>query len=431
MDTFIYPGELIPKVRKFWSVRVPDPYDRLLDEVSDITLRSLLEVSYHATFYTEEARRVGFRLIYSSRGAIEAVRSGSTIRFENPRPFETSELCRLAPATEPSRVSIGVYEADEGPGLSIWGLIDTGSSWQDFSSGAITLRGDLDFGTPLPRYLTVAAMEPGSLSVACGAFTVLNLRGGRLLEPAAVLREGPIYEFLHSAIDLVYEEICDVCGFPTTNIGNLTRVYVQYLTKVLLRMREKNHGGILLVVPDEWATSDVTLGGRLRVKYISNRARARRLLLDSLILAERQRELQRVRTLGEAVPSEVFDEVFEVFARRTIIDAALSDLVNFLAGLSAVDGAVVLTDRFRVLGFGAMVAVESDLQYVRIACDSTGECFRTIPIESYGARHNAAFRLCDSSEAIVAFVVSQDGGVKAVKQLSGDVVLWEDVDLSL
>lgn len=430
MDSFIYPANLVSKVRKYWDLRVPEPYDRLLDGVSDEVVRGLLEVAYHTSFYTEEARRVGFRLIYGSRTEIEAANAGSTIRFANPRPLEVGELCRLAPATEPSRVSVGVHTDDEG-NLAIWGLIDTGSLWQDFTSGDLTLLGDLVFGTPLPRNLTIAAMEPGSMSVACGASTVLSLRGGRLLEPSPVLREGPVYEFFREAIEQVYLELCDVCGFPPSKMENLTQVYMQYLKKVLLRMREKAHGGILLVVPDEWASDDVTLGGRLHVKYVCTRARARRLLLDSLILGERQRSLQRDHAPGDEAHPLLIEEVFDLFARRTRTDAALSDLVDFLAGLSAVDGAVVLSDRFRVLGFGAMVTVPSDLWQVKIATDSRGEYSATIPIESYGARHGAAFRFCEGSEAFVSFVVSQDGGVKAVKKLGEDVMLWEDVDLSL
>lgn len=427
---FIYPGNLVSKLRKFWLLRVPAPLDQLLDLIPDQVLQELLEVTYHSTFHTEEGRRVGFRAIFSTYEQLEATHPGATTCFSIPRKFSVGEIYRLAPATDPSRVAIGIA-LDAKDTLQVWGLVDCGSAHQDFNSGFQDLTGNIDYGDPPPPFLTVSAIEPGSLSVTCGASSVLNLREGRLLEPANILAEGPVAASLHGAIAGIRQEAIEVYRYPVASLETIGQVYMQYLKKVLLRIRDKAHGGTLLIIPEEVVKDDPTLGGRLRIKYACTRSRTRRLVLESLILRDRYSALRQKSFGAAGVPQAIYEEMFTLYERRAELDAALSNSVSFLAGLSAVDGAVIITDRFRLLGFGAMIIVPSLLRQVSIAFDSNGECNGTIGVESYGARHGAAFRLCESLDVAVAFVVSQDGGVKAVKKLGSTVVLWEDVDLSL
>jgi DNA integrity scanning protein DisA with diadenylate cyclase activity len=52
----------------------------------------------------------------------------------------------------------------------------------------------------------------------------------------------------------------------------------------------------------------------------------------------------------------------------------------------------------------------------------------SVPIESFGTRHRSAFRFCSSLEDSASFVVSQDGGVKAIKRVGDKVNLWPDIN---
>lgn len=431
-STFIYPRDLVPKLRKLWHLRVPPPQDALLDTVPDALLVRLMEVAYHSTFRTEEERRTRFRLLYSPCNVVEASHAGVTTLFMQDRPFSEGEISQLAQAADPARVAIGVSTPDtDDHSLCIWGLVDSGSAWYDFTSGEANLRGDLEFRTSLPSFLTILATEPGSLSVTCGEFTVMTLRGGRLLEPLDILDQGPVFNLLKGAIEQTCVELSVLYDFPLSKVQNVELVYLQYLKKVLQRIRERGHGGTLLVVPDQWMSLDATLYGRLRIKYACIRARAREMLLESLILNYQYQQLNAAMCNQSLIALEDYREVAALLAQREQIDAALSDSVNFLAGLSGVDGAVVITDRFRLMGFGAMVTVPSTLKQVLIAYDIWGKACSPISVESYGARHGAAFRFCESCDEAVAFVASQDGGIKAVQKLGEDVLLWEDVDLSL
>ncbi len=95
--------------------------------------------------------------------------------------------------------------------------------------------------------------------------------------------------------------------------------------------------------------------------------------------------------------------------------------------MTAVDGAVVMDYRFNVMGFGAEV-IASSPSLTEISVNSGKKALGQSPIEAFGTHHRSAFRFCSSFEDSIAFVVSQDGGVKAVKRVDKDVVLWPDIN---
>ena len=102
----------------------------------------------------------------------------------------------------------------------------------------------------------------------------------------------------------------------------------------------------------------------------------------------------------------------------------LADCVRFIASLSGVDGAIVITDKFRVLGFGSEVLAHSpSLEYVVTPNK------RKVSIDSFGTRHRSAFRFCSSFEESVGFILSSDGGVKATMRVGPDVILWPDINI--
>jgi DNA integrity scanning protein DisA with diadenylate cyclase activity len=103
----------------------------------------------------------------------------------------------------------------------------------------------------------------------------------------------------------------------------------------------------------------------------------------------------------------------------------ITDGLQVLAALSGVDGAVVLTDRLRLVGFGAELRASARLSGIYRARDSLAQERETISPESFGTRHRSAFRFCAQHARGCAFVHSQDGGMRAVKRIGEDVVYWD------
>jgi hypothetical protein len=134
----------------------------------------------------------------------------------------------------------------------------------------------------------------------------------------------------------------------------------------------------------------------------------------------------------DAIGREKYREVSIAASRMEDCEQALSDSIQAVAALSGVDGAIVLTDRFRLLGFGAEVIIPSpSLRTIKVARDASASVTTTRSIETYGTRHRSAFRFCSSYEDAIALVVSQDGGVKAVKRVGPDVLMWPDINFGV
>ena len=104
--------------------------------------------------------------------------------------------------------------------------------------------------------------------------------------------------------------------------------------------------------------------------------------------------------------------------------------LGFLASLSAVDGAVVITNKLRLLGFGAeIIALSPSLNKIKIITDFEKNIGEYREIEHFGTRHRSAFRFCSSFEDSVAFIVSQDGEIKIAKRAGSEVMLWPNINV--
>ena len=108
-------------------------------------------------------------------------------------------------------------------------------------------------------------------------------------------------------------------------------------------------------------------------------------------------------------------------------DERLDDSLAFIARLAAVDGAVVISDRFQLKGFGGEVrAAAPKLADVQFGNVSAGTVTRSL--EEFGTRHRSAFRFCYALPSAIAFTVSQDGDVRMARRVANDVVV---VDVGL
>jgi len=93
--------------------------------------------------------------------------------------------------------------------------------------------------------------------------------------------------------------------------------------------------------------------------------------------------------------------------------AALGPAVAAVAGLTAVDGAVVITDRYEVLAFGAKIARRKGWQQVeQVMLTETIEGAAPAlvsPDQLGGTRHLSAAQFTQDQRDAVALVASQDG----------------------
>ena len=111
-----------------------------------------------------------------------------------------------------------------------------------------------------------------------------------------------------------------------------------------------------------------------------------------------------------------------------LIDEAIFEYAHFIAGLTAVDGAVVISQRQEVMGFGGMILGSLDkVSLVARSLDFEGESKALEPVDRAGMRHRSVYHLCNEMRDALAIVVSQDSGVNIVMWNEGIVTCW-DVD---
>jgi hypothetical protein len=66
---------------------------------------------------------------------------------------------------------------------------------------------------------------------------------------------------------------------------------------------------------------------------------------------------------------------------------------------------------------------------IHIATNEEGDELTAAPFTGYGTRHRAAFRFVEHMAPSVAFILSQDGGIKAATKVDERVVMWPDFEL--
>jgi hypothetical protein len=92
---------------------------------------------------------------------------------------------------------------------------------------------------------------------------------------------------------------------------------------------------------------------------------------------------------------------------------AVSRAVEAIAGLTAVDGATVLTNQYALLAFGAKIARRKgspQVEQVTVTEPVEGNVARTVhPTQLGGTRHLSAAQFVHDQRDAVALVASQDG----------------------
>jgi hypothetical protein len=429
MSKFLYPRDLYCSLSKVWNASPFTTGWPTVELPEQKILNQLLDVCYHASFLVEESRPVTFRAVFIEKTTplkpLEADHSHPTelYLFDAPVPFTAAELRQVAPAADLTSVLIAIQCTDEGSGaLGIVGLVDIGSSLWAMS------RHERPRGHGLPDALIIAVTKPGQLTISRGSRPVIRLLDGSLAVPAGnVCVRGPVGDFFGEAASWFVEKACELAAHTyhaEAQNDDLTLAYTTCVELLLFSATDLGHGGTILFVSDALSHEDPRLLKRVNIKYPTPSSRPQEVLLHKMAMRLQWQEhygaLYEKKTIGNSA-FQSLDALDD--AQQDAVDA-VRDLAKFIAGLTAVDGAVLLTDRLRLLGFGAEVLTEAKkVESVRAATSELADTFTEVPISAFGTRHRSAFRFCSSLEPSVAFIMSQDGGVKAVRQVGRNLVM--------
>jgi hypothetical protein len=271
------------------------------------------------------------------------------LRFATPLPLGARALARLAPAVKRPGIHLGVWR--QGEGFVVWGTTRAIPSLS----------------------LVVEVLGPGQLVVK-----------RRIRDDTAKYENLAVFE--GERVKILSRDPPSRCDPPA-----LLRVLlapesagpdepVDVLLRLAVSMREHRRGGTLLVVPAG---------------------------------TERWREsIERPIAYGVEPP---FTELADLLGAtgEDGHDQALARVVDAVAGLTAVDGATLMTDRCELLAFGVKIGRgdgSARVERVVVTEPVEGDVARVVaPLELGGTRHMSAAQFAHDQRDSAALVASQDG----------------------
>lgn len=325
--------------------------DGLAPQPDARSIAAIINATFWASFRPEEGRFPKISLAYLPP---EAARQPMV--FEHPLPLTAGVLTKLAPAVERPEIHLGVW--NHGDELKVWGTTRTIPSFcfvlEDIEPGLLVVKHRrLDgFG----KYANVAVLTGEQVKV-------IDEKGTSLPDCPSLLKA--LLAFTAAATNGPHHSL---------NI----------LVQLSASMRAQGHGGTLLVVP----------GGAEGWR-------------DSIA----QPILYSV-TPSFAALSELLRKETEEKDRRQW-ESALRRVVDTIGGLTAVDGATVINDRYEVLAFGAKIRRRDGVPPVDkwiITEPIVGNLPVVVhPTEHGGTRHLSAAQFVHDQRDALALVASQDG----------------------
>ncbi|MFD2719677.1 putative sensor domain DACNV-containing protein [Hymenobacter monticola] len=402
MTQYYYPPEIAAALSARWPAQgLPLPAPPLLTQ--------LVMVAYQASLLQEEGRPVSCYLLYASPEEVATfpVAQQHHLVFAQPRPCNEQELRRLSPTVQRGNSALAVYHAADDT-LQIWGVVFLGAS------GDYVLANALDTDHLQPSALLLHVRAPGALTFYCGRNRVLTLLQGRIeghgfLQFPAAWAQGHFNAGEDEQIEVPAEAVEVMLG-----------VGMQLLRRSIGRVRNDGHGGMLVLVPNDGIPDLLGPQGLLRPKYrVEPDTHHFVSFLEAII-----KRLTELNTVSWRFYQQSAD------AKLRTLSHQMDWFTELLADLMAVDGALVISQHFDVMGFGVEIhAPLVTADHVFRALDVEAHSLQAVPIDSGGTRHRAAYRLCAADARCLVVVVSQDGAIKFVRQLAGKVVFWDQLAL--
>jgi hypothetical protein len=340
-----------PRVAEHFAKHIADARRDFNRTVAFAPDAPTLETIIDVAFWASLRREEGYTPTISL-AYLPPEQAGRPVLFERPIPLQPASLAKVAPAVERAGIHLGVWERDGA--LCVWGTTRTLPMscfvLEVNAPGLLVLKHNR--GEESGKYVNVAVLEGDYLKM--------------IDERASSLPDCPPL-------------LASLLGFdaPASWAQSLN-----VLVQLAASMRAHKRGGALLVVPsgsEAWRQS----------------------IVQPIVYAIRP----------------FFAELAELISHPAIErrqwQEALSRTVDIIAGLTAVDGATIISDRYELLAFGAKIARRDGcprVESVTMTEPIEGSVATTInPTELGGTRHLSAAQFVYDQRDAVALVASQDG----------------------
>ncbi|MFN2577044.1 MAG: putative sensor domain DACNV-containing protein [Pyrinomonadaceae bacterium] len=312
-------------------------------------IETMIDATFWASFRPEEGRFPKISLAF-----LPPEQASNALRFEQRLPLTPAILTKLAPAVERPGIHLGVWrEEDE---LFVWGatryIPSLGFVLEDIEPGLLVIKHRRIDG--FGKFANVAVLKGEQIKI--------------IDEQSTSLPDCPAL-------------LTSLLAFTSPATWHHS---VNVLVQLAASMRAHGHGGTLLVVPP-------------------GTSRWRESIVHPLIYSVAPSS-SRLATLIRKSSNAQSENEWQ---------ASLTNAVDTVAGLTAVDGATVISEDYEVLGFGAKIKRASGHEQVeQIVLTEpivTNAAVVVPPVQHGGTRHLSAAQFIHDQRDSIALVASQDG----------------------
>ena len=344
---------IAPKVEAIFAAHLAAAREKGEDDLAPLPTANVVESILDATFWASLRKEEGHSPKISL-AFLPPQQAGNPLLFKQRLPLNPGVLTKLAPGIERAGIHLGIWE-EEGE-LYIWGTT-----------------------VSIPNFcFVVDVSEPALLVIkhrriyGFGKFTnVAVLKGDQV----------KMVDGEHTSIPDCPAILLSLLDLTAPSYWNDS---VNVLIQLAVSMRAHGRGGTLLVVPNEnpaWLQSIIK-----PIQYAVQPAFSG---LSKLLQQDRK-------------------EASQIFWQT-----ALKREVDHLAGLTAVDGATVISNQYELLAFGAKIGRakgKDNIDELSFSEPITGGGAVVMhPTKVGGTRHLSAAQFVHDQREAIALVASQDG----------------------
>ncbi len=355
MKVQAYPAARIvaPRIQDYFARHLANAHARGVADAASVPQIEAIEAMIDAAFWASLRREEGY-VPRISLAFVSPREAAHPLTFERSLPLSPGALTRVAPAVERAGIHLGVWpEEDE---LRVWGTTHTIPALcfvlEVAAPGLLVIKHHR--GEEAVKFVNVAVLEADQIKMVD--------------ERASMQPDCPAL-------------LTSLLGFdaPAPSVES-----ADVLVQLAVSMRAHGRGGSILFVPPR---SEAWHESILRpVPYAVTPA--------FIELAELYREPPDDR-------------------RRQTWQEALARAVEVIGGLTAVDGATIMTTQYELLAFGAKIARRKGwalVEQVTVTEPVQGGAAAVVhPNQLGGTRHQAAAQFAHDQRDAMALVASQDG----------------------
>lgn len=393
-------GDLVAQVRHAWIADQQHPQrERRKRAIPDSErFGILLDTVFRTSMIPEEGRHVRANVAWLPVADLDAHevqgagRSERLLRFQSNRPLASALLAKLAKATESGSCSLLVDWFDGVP--MIWGILYYRRERRTLEEIPAAVEEGIR-GAPDCPILSIDGI--GSIVVMRGDSVVGRITRGEFARAVpAPLHSHPLGQILHELFGV--RMTLKAGRYVDDGDNSCGHILVECLRYLLEQLDRQAGGALLVFVPGdsigparEHAEFPWACAGSLDVAGL----------------------------LGARMRSQ---------EAQALLRARLDALVR----LASIDGALVLSPRFDLVGFGAKLHAPAWAGTVLEGLDGFGGGGQPFDASRLGTRHSSAVAYVGAVPGAVAFVVSADGPIRGLARKGiGPIHCWPDCRLSL